>query len=518
MKEQLLRTSDSQEGTDMVCEENNFVVSLLEDIAKSALENGIGLILSDINQTTGDVVTGTLLALLEGTGDKSLEKIEQQIIETQEMIQTLQSTVDDLQSTVNSSFKMISKKLSRSDFNKSMDLINSTYNTINSLQTHYNDIIRMCYDGDKVKKEFSDYDKANIADKINVFSAAIESANIEKIIDALAAQTSPTIGDSTYHIANDYFTKYYSFKHQTYKDTYNLLNLISSIRTTSLYLYKEYQSYKWKTSNSNITLEDYLNNHYINIYNRAVNSTNKEVKSEASLNDLATKLLGVQTDDKIKYLENTINIIFTYAYNNNTNDVKQGKAYKIEVNNLGKDNCYIILKESLKLNFTSWTTSYKYHRDIVTQYHYGVADPISTDTRYIPVDSQNLLKGLLINNTGSNQTDFLVSNLPELDSSTNGFALKEDEKVQETPKNKSNYLGVYTRCYQYLNLLDGRNFDPSITDISKYYVKDGKDKVCTLFADSDITFNFLKSDGTKEKLKISDAKFFVIFKDTNIKS
>ncbi|MGB7604116.1 MAG: methyl-accepting chemotaxis protein [Lutisporaceae bacterium] len=529
MKEQLSTSTDYKGETDGVCVGSNKILTILDDVSMSVLDKGIGFILDNISETAGDMLSGTLLSALQDPLEKSLENISQQITDTQEMISTLQTSVNDLQSTVDASFKIINQKLSRSEFNRSMSLINSTFNTVNSLQTHYNEIINMCYDDNNIKKELSDYDKANLDDKIKVFIKAIESANIEDMINDLNSQTNPSYGDSTYYIANDYFINYYPFEHQTYRDMYNVFNLISNIRTIALHLYKEYQSYNWKTSGSILTQEDYLNNHYINIYNSAVASINKEVESEPALNELSTKLLNVQIEDKIKYLEDSINIDFTYAYNNNLGDVYKVKAYKVKVNSSNKKNCFVILKESLKLKPSSWETYYKHHKDTVTQHHNGVADPVSIDTTYISADSQSLLKELLANNSGCNQTDFLVKNIPGLDPSTNGFALKEDEEEKETSKNNSNYLGVYTTCYKYLNLLDGRKFDPAVSNINDYILKhkkgegakgmNGKDE--QRIDTWDIIINqpnvdFTTSTGATVTSNLPDAKFFVIFKDTNI--
>ncbi len=530
MKEQSLTSRNYKGATGMVCEGSSIVVSILEGFSKNVLENSIESILTNINETTGDNVSGTLLSLLQNPVEKSLDNISKQITDTQNMINALQTSVNELQSTVDKSFKIISQDLKRSEFNESMDILNKEYNIVNTLQTDYNEIIDMCYNADNSLKELSDYDKENLEDKIGVFIEAIESAHIEDMLNSLKAETSPSIGDSTYYIANDYFISYYPFKHQTYGDMYNVFNLISVIRTICLHLYKEYQSYNWRISGSNLTQEDYLNNHYINIYNSTVNSINDEVENEPALKHMADLLSGVQIDDKIKYLEDTINIDFSYAYDNNTNDVKKGKAYKVEVNSTEKENCFVILKESLKLSPTNWTTSYKHKKDTVTQYHHGVANPISNDSRYISVDTQSLLNELLANNTGFNQTDFLLNNLPSLDSSTNGFALKIDQEEHETSKNNSVQLGVYTSCYTYLNLLDGRNFDPAVTDINDYILKHKKGEgakgmngidgarfdTWDVICGDNSTVDFVTSTGSKETIRVEDAKFFVIFKDNNI--
>lgn len=520
MKEKILRAPCA--SVDEVTA-GKFHIELLTDLAKSVINGTAEIGLEKLNQITGDEISGTLLTLIGGATGTALARIEKEIAKTQEMISTLQISVNSLIKQVANSFKDISLAISMSNFDDDMDVLSGNYETVNFLQQGYQAILDMCYDENGNVKELNNYEKARVDDAISIFMNNVKTADIPTMLMDLTSMTSPQAGFSTYYTATDYFKRYFPFKHQMYGNMYALYNLIATIRTIGLDMYKEYESFMWSIDKtSTLTQEDWLKNHYIPVYNSSISALNTEAQKASLINEMGTQLINVTTDDPVKYLENLINQQLTFI-----DEKEETQAYDVFVidsnvvdtpaNASTTATGYAVIKQALNLDYYNTSETSGGATNYQTTYHYYYNRLVySIDHRYKAVDVPYDLNALLDANKGTDQVSYLVTNLLGLGADGNGFVLNECGINWEVES--SQYLFQF---YYYLKLLDANNYNAHLA--TPNFLVSSKNPLSTRDIEYNINVSLLntdKSNSSKTVYKdigLKDMKFYIIFLDTNIK-
>ncbi|MCB2300854.1 PLAT/LH2 domain-containing protein [Clostridium tagluense] len=515
------KTSNIEEKISIIAVENlgvmvtsEFFIEVLKDLTKNIIIGTAEIALEKLNQTSGDKISGTLLTLIGGSTGSALFRIEKEIAETQNMILELQISVNSLITQVTNFFKQITAEILKSRFYIDMQMINKYYEKVIALQQSYLAIIDMCYDEKGDVKELTDYEKEKIDDAIIVFISNVGENYIPTMLTELNSMTNPKTGDSIYSSALGYFKTCVPFKHQMYGNMYALYNLIASIHTIGLDMYKEYESFKWlKDEKTTLTQEDWLENHYVPVYNSSISALNYQVENTPLINEMSTQLINITTDDPVKHLEDTINqklAVVDEEGNHYLYDI-----FCIDSNAPSTASRYAVVKEALNLNcYETEETSGggdTYHA--VDSYFYNRLI-YSSDHRYKAVDVASDLGALLYGNTGNDQIKYLVTNLPGLHVDGNGFVLNEGGKCWEC---KSTYL--YTERYYAVKLLDANNYN---ANIAPTFI-DGKKISSTRGINKNTQVSLLDTDRSSsaktvyKKIGLKDMKFYIVFVDTNIK-